>query len=113
MTRHSKVPVVLISMSNINDRRDSLLKMTADALCGVRAEIEKAQRGEEALDGLQQLAFMEKKLGEINEVLQQENWCEAPKAKSGMARLVVDTWPIRDTLGDLITEIEYAYQRLK
>ena len=100
-------------MTGVNDKRDNLLKMIADALRGVRAEIEKANRGEEALDGLHQLTFMAAKLGELNEVLQRENWREVPKDKPGMARIVVDTWPLKDPLGDLIAEIEYAYQRLR
>jgi hypothetical protein len=86
--------------------------MIHEARRGLSGELAKASKGEDALDGLQQLLFIDRKLEELAEILGAENWHEHPRSKPGMARLVVDTWPLKDPLGDLITEIEYAYGRL-
>ncbi|MBI4658414.1 MAG: hypothetical protein HY735_06145 [Verrucomicrobia bacterium] len=100
-------------MSASNEKRNRLLKQIREALIGIRREIQKAERGEESLDGLQQLIFIESKLAEMEQALDREDWSAAERTKPGMARLVVDTWPMQDALGTLITEIEYEYERLK
>lgn len=99
-------------MSNLT-KKDRVLALIAQALPAIRAEIEKAQQGEEAVDGLQQLRFIDSKLCELADELQRETWREIPKSKPGMAHLVVDTWPLKHALGDLIVQIEYEYERLK
>jgi hypothetical protein len=100
-------------MTNSPDRRIKLLEMIQEARGNLSYELAKANKGEEAVDGLQQLLFIDRKLEELAEILGAENWREHPRPKPGMARLVIDTWPLKDPLGNLITEIEYAYGRLK
>ncbi|MHB1305796.1 MAG: hypothetical protein ACYDC1_09845 [Limisphaerales bacterium] len=100
-------------MSETNEKRDLLLQRIGEALVGIRQEIAKSESGKEALDGSRQLMFMESKLIEMTQVLQQEDWRCIQRTKPGMARLVVDTWPMHEPLGDLISEIEYSYGRLK
>lgn len=84
-----------------------------DARRGLSGELAKAKSGQTAADGIQQLAFMESKLKELAEELASRNWREHSRSKPGMARMVVDTWPPKHALGDLIVEIEYLYGRLK
>lgn len=100
-------------MSKTNEKRDLLLQRIGEALVGIRQEIAKSESGKQALDGRPQLMFMETKLVEMTQVLQHEDWRCIQRTKPGMARLVVDTWPMHEPLGGLITEIEYLYGRLK
>jgi hypothetical protein len=100
-------------MTKPPDKRVKLLGMIHEARRCLSVEIAKANRGEDALDGLQQLLFIDGKLEELARILGAGNWREHPRSKPGMAHLVVDTWPLKDPLGNLITEIEYAYARLK
>src|SRR6266496_418270 len=98
-------------MNSGTEKRDRLVKMIEDGLAGIRREIGKEKAGVEALDGLRQLLFMEAKLAEMQQVLHREDWRSHPKAKPGIARMVVDTWPIHDPLGNLLSQIEYEYER--
>ena len=100
-------------MNTGTEKRDRLAKMIGEGLTGIRLEIEKAKTGAEALDGLRQLLFMESKLVEMEQVLGREDWRSGPKSKPGIARMVVDTWPMHDQLGNLLSQIEYEYDRLK
>src|ERR1051325_10874626 len=100
-------------MSTATEKRNRLIQRIEDGLVGVRREIEKAKGGAEALDGLQQLLFMEGKLAEMRQILGREDWRSCPRSKPGIARMVVDTWPMHDPLGNLLSEIEYEYDRLK
>lgn len=87
--------------------------MIGEGLVGIRREIEKAKAGAEALDSLRQLLFIEAKLLEMQQILQRDDWRSCPMSKPGIARLVVDSWPLDNALGNLLVEIEYEYGRLK
>ena len=95
------------------DKRLSLLTSIDVAIAGIETEIKKATHGQEALDGLQQLAFIRSKLRELRAILIGDDWKSIPKSNPGMARLVLDTWPLDDPLGERISEIEYEYERLE
>jgi hypothetical protein len=100
-------------MNTQTEKRDRLVEMIGEALLEIQQEIEKAKKGEESLDGIQQLMFIKAKLEEMRQILGREDWHSYPKTKPGIARLVVDTWPIRNPLGDMLCQIEYEYLRLK
>ncbi len=76
------------------------MAMVLVALAGVRGEIEKANAGAEALDGVQQL-------------LVREDSRTRPKLEPGIARGVVDRWPMDDPPGKLLCRTEYEYGRLR
>lgn len=100
-------------MSISNAKRDKILNMIAKASEGVQQEIQKANQGKQALDGIKQLQFIETKLNEMEKILEQEDWRTSTKKKPGIARLVVDTWPMDDPLGNVISQIEYEFEHLK
>jgi len=99
-------------MNTSVERRNRLIGMIDEALIGVRREIEKVKSGAQALDGLEQLLFIESKLSEMKQILGREDWQSYPRSKPGIARMVVDTWPMRDPRGNLLSQIEYEYHRL-
>ena len=94
------------------DKRLRLLTSIDAAIAGIETEIRKAAHGLEAVDGLPQLTLIRSKLGELRAILIKDDWKSIPKSKPGMARLVIDTWPLDDPLGERISEIEYEYERL-
>jgi hypothetical protein len=99
-------------MTNPTDKRLRLLTSIDVAIAGIETEIKKATHGLEAVDGLPQLTIIRSKLRELGAILIDDDWKSIPKSKPGMARLVVDTWPLSDPLGERISEIEYEYERL-
>lgn len=101
------------SMNTSNTKRDKLLSIIAKAIEGIREEILKVDQGEQALDGIEQLQFIKSRLSEMEKSLLQENWKTTERKKPGIARVVVDTWPIDNQLGDLISQAEYEFIRLK
>lgn len=100
-------------MNTSNTKRDKLLSIIAKAIEGIREEILKVDQGEQALDGIEQLQFIKSRLSEMEKSLLQENWKATERKKPGIARVVVDTWPIDNRLGDLISQAEYEFIRLK
>jgi hypothetical protein len=95
------------------ERRDQLLKSIAMALGEIEKEIGKASLGLQALDGPRQLQFIRSRLCEMQSILSRDDWGDIPKSKPDIARLVIDTWPLRDPLRDRLCQIEYDYLRLK
>ena len=100
-------------MTTSSDKRIRLTTSIDTAVVGVEAEIKKANDGLEAVDGLRQLQFIKSKLEELKAILNRGESEAIPRSKPGIARLVVDTWPLNDPLGEQICEIEYEYMRLK
>jgi hypothetical protein len=98
-------------MSISKNKRDELLNMIEDARLGVREEIKKVSKGIQALDEIRQLRFIDVKLSEMDEILRMDDRRSITRIKPDIARLVIDIWPMKDPLGNLICEIEY--ERLK
>jgi len=99
-------------MNTRQQKKNRLIVLIEEAICGVQQEISKARQGLEALDSLQHLEYIALKLDELRSVLSRPDWETLPRPKPGIARLVVDTWPLHEALGDKIAQIEYDYQRL-
>ena len=79
----------------------------------VQAEIEKAQQGLESVDSLRNLLFIKSRLEEISKILRGNEVFKDDRFKRSMGRIIVDTWPLRHSLGESISQIEYEFERLK
>ena len=100
-------------MKTSTDKHARLLASIDSAIIKIGEEIKKSKEGEEALDELPQLQFIESKLRELRTILSREGWQSLPRPEPGMARIVIDTWPLGDPLRKKICEIECEYERLK
>jgi hypothetical protein len=101
-------------MNNFSeDKKNQLLVDLHKAQSGVAHQICMAKDGEEALDGLSQLYFIQSKLSEMEQSLLHPELGKITKSKLGICHLVVDTWPLDNALGELICNVEYRYVRLK
>jgi hypothetical protein len=88
------------------------MKSVNSAIDEIETEIQKANRGMEAIDGLKQLHFIKSKLQELKSILPQAKWQNIPKFELEIARLIVDSWPLDNLLGRKICDIEYEYERM-
>ncbi|MDE3046671.1 MAG: hypothetical protein KGJ02_08560 [Verrucomicrobiota bacterium] len=100
-------------MTISQNKRDQLLRLIAKALDEIQKEIEKANRGLETLDELEHLECIQSALAEMNSNLNQNNGQKIQRFQPNIARIVIDTWPLNNPLGDLICQIEYEYKKLK
>lgn len=100
-------------MSEVVDKPGRLLKLIELAVVDVDAEIQKGICGASAIDGLKQLQFIKATLQGMISILNSNNWRSIPRPKPGIARLVVDSWPLDNPLSERICEIEQMYSRLK
>ena len=103
--------MTFFKMNDTITKKNKLSALVKDALIGIQAEINKAHHGAETVDGLQQLQFIESQLKQIETSLNEKTWENIEKP--GIARLVIDTWPINNSLGEKICQIEYDFGRLK
>ncbi len=78
----------------------------------IRAEIEKALEGQEAVDSLRNLQFIKSRLEEISRMLRQGTVVKDARLKGSMGRLVVDTWALKHPLGEDICQIECEFDRI-
>lgn len=79
------------------------------ALIGVEAELEEIVGGKASVSTRRELEFIAASLREMLESLSLNKKIEVP----GLWRVVTDTWPHKNKLGQQIVEAEYSYQRLK
>ena len=98
---------------NSTTRHDRILSLIEAALPLLRAELEKAENGVEAVDSLRSLRFIKARLGDMEQMIRSDSVQKDERYKGSMSRFVVDTWPLNDPLGSKITEIEYEFYRLK
>ena len=99
-------------MNNRENKKNELLELICKCLEGIEDEIKKSGRGEAALDDLVRLQFIKSGLSEMQSRLIQENLPEDSAIEPNIARIVIDSWPINDPLGEQICQIEYRYKRL-
>jgi len=101
-----------ITMNMIANKRSKLLGLVAKTLDGIQKEIDKSSQRLEALDELQHLLFIQSVLIEMKSHLDQNNFEKILKLKPSIARIVIDTWPSDNLIGNQICQIEYNYERL-
>lgn len=99
-------------MTVSENNQNQFIALIYSAIDGIDSEILKAKNNSEAVDGLTQLQFIKSKLEYLKDELNQNNTKTKSHEKLGLARFVVDTWPLNHPLGDQICEIEYQYDRL-
>lgn len=90
---------------------------TLDLLDGARllleTELEKAERGERAVDRPEMLRQMQRRLNEIEHAIVSGAANSDASIPSQMARVVVDTWPTNHALGSILVSIEDEYYRMR
>ena len=95
-------------MNKIN-KKEHLLVIIMEALEEIRVEIAKAKLGIDTIDGLPQLQYIESSLEQIVSMFNSDSLMEIGTLKLSIARLVIDTWPLSNGLGEKICQIEYEY----
>ncbi|MDR1190257.1 MAG: hypothetical protein LBK60_01155 [Verrucomicrobiales bacterium] len=99
-------------MSNAT-KHDKILLQIEAALPLLQLEIAKAENGIKAVDSLRSLKFIKNRLEDMKQMIWSDLIQKDERYRGSMGHLVIDTWPLRDPLGSKITEIEYAFYRLK
>lgn len=99
-------------MNNIEDKKSKLIKIVNEVLDDVFKEIDKNKQGNPAYER-QHLLFIQSVLVEILNVLETNNLNQIITIKPDIARIVIDTWPLNDVLGDKICLIEYEFNLWK
>ncbi len=97
---------------NTPTRQERLLASVETTLPLVKAEMDKAQEGKEAIDSLRSLTFIVGRLQEIAQMLRAGAICKDERYKGSMGHIIVDTWPLNDSLGASISRIEYEFYRI-
>jgi hypothetical protein len=82
------------------------------AAVDIDVELQKAQKGQDAIDSLRNLTVIASRLAEIVTMLRQGCVSCDDGARGTIGRLVVDTWPLRHPLGERLIEVEYDFERL-
>ncbi len=88
--------------------RELTIDLLKRAREGVAGELSKAFSGEEALGDIEQLKNILSDLDAMTKslTLMPSERVEAP----GLWRVIVDMWPLKDPLGELIVTAEMAYE---
>ncbi|HBB87749.1 MAG TPA: hypothetical protein DC047_09055 [Blastocatellia bacterium] len=79
------------------------------AMIGVEAELGEIANGKPSVSTRRELEFIAASLREMLESLSLNRIIEVP----GLWRVITDTWPYTNELGQQIVEAEYSYQHLK
>ncbi|MFA5906429.1 MAG: hypothetical protein WC836_21050 [Desulfobacula sp.] len=95
------------------DKNKHLIKLIDESLKGIEIEISKSLNGLYAIDALLHLQFIKTALTNMKINLNQNNTEMIAMYNPNIARIVIDTWPIDNPLGNQICEIEYLYKKLR
>lgn len=99
-------------MINSIDKTKRTIALLNKAAESIRLEIEKASRGEEAVDCTDNLINIANSINEMIANLEGGNIPPKEKRSIGLWRLVTDTWPYNAEISRIVVEAELSYDRL-
>lgn len=99
--------------NNNSNEKKHLIKLINEALKELEIEISKSSNGLDAIDELEHLEFIKNSLTTTKINIRQNNTETIVRYNPNVARIVIDTWPMDNQLGNQICEIEYLYEKLK
>ena len=99
--------------NNSNEKKEHIIKLINEALKWLEIEISKSSNGLDAIDELEHLEFIKNSLTTTKINIRQNDTETIVRYNPNIARIVIDTWPMDNQLGNQICEIEYLYEKLK
>ena len=99
--------------NNSNEKKEHIIKLINEALKWLEIEISKSSNGLDAIDELEHLEFIKTSLTTTKINIRQNDTETITRYHPNVARIVIDTWPMNNQLGNQICEIEYLYEKLK
>ena len=102
-----------MNSNNSNEKKNHIIKLINEALKEIEIEISKSSNGLDAIDELEHLEFIKTSLTTTKINIRQNDTETITRYHPNVARIVIDTWPMNNQLGNQICEIEYLYEKLK
>lgn len=99
-------------MNSRKDRFEQLAHELQLVEAELQAEAEKKRLGQPALGAGKQIEIMLTQISVMRQQIESRSFPPADARVRGMARIVVDSWPMDSSLGDRIIAIEQAYLKL-
>ena len=96
-----------------NDKKRHLINLINESLHEVEKEILKSLDGLDAIDEIQHLRFIKSSLINAKKNLEQDDIETITLFTPSISRIVIDSWPLNNHLGNQICEVEYLYKKFK
>jgi hypothetical protein len=102
-----------MNKNNLADKKNHIIKLINESLRELEIEISKSSNGLDAIDESEHLQSIKHSLTTIKINLDQNKTEIIAMYKPNISRIVIDTWPMDNQLGNQICEIEYLYGKIK
>ena len=94
------------------NKSDIALDLANKALTAIQEEINLQNTGRESVSNLRQLSAFQQELKQMVNELETGELSPPNQRSRGIGRVITDSWPFGNVLGDLIIRAETAYRNV-
>jgi hypothetical protein len=101
----------VVTLNTYEDRKKKIVLLISEVINLISNEFRDKKKSPSHEN--QELIYIKESLTNILSILQSNNYEEIKTKNISIARIIIDTWPLEDSLGNKICQIEYDFNQLK